>query len=101
VPQPRNNHKSFVKDKKLYVYGGTTELGEQMSMFCLDISKLNEGISEEVPLLWKELKISDKLMSIGISGVAFTSEPFSQSAQCKPFVLMYGGWTGIVKFSRS
>ncbi len=92
VPQPRNGHKSFVKDKKLYVYGGTTDLGEQISLYSLDISRLNE--TEETPLQWKEMKFSDKHQTIGVSGVGFSSEQFSQSSQCRPFVLMFGGWTG-------
>lgn len=90
VPQPRNAHKSFLKDKKLYVYGGTTDVGDQMSLHTLDISKL--GDSEQ--LLWRELKLNEKQTTIGVTGVAFTSEQFSQSPQCRPFVLMFGGWTG-------
>ena len=72
------------------MYGGTTDVGDQMSLHTLDISKL--GDSEQ--LLWRELKLNEKQTTIGVTGVAFTSEQFSQSPQCRPFVLMFGGWTG-------
>lgn len=51
IPQPRNHHKTFLKDKKLYLYGGTTDAGEQLSLFSLDLSPL--GDSDRQPLLWK------------------------------------------------
>lgn len=51
VPQPRSGHKSFVKDKKLYLYGGTTDQGEQMGLYSIDISRLSEA--DPTPLAWK------------------------------------------------
>lgn len=83
IPEPRNNHCSYVRDRKLYVYGGTTDNGEEFSVYCLDMDK---------KYCWKEVKATSKVTHLGLSGCAMIPEPLSMTY--KNFVLLYGGWTG-------
>jgi hypothetical protein len=94
IPTPRNDHRTFLKDRKIFIYGGTTLKGDATNMFSIDIGRLMDG--EAVPFLqYKEIALLDKNDSVlPSSGTSFASWSTNTYNHLKQYVLMYGGWTG-------
>lgn len=94
VPSPRNDHRTFLKDRKLFIYGGTTVKGDQPNMYSIDVGRLFEGM-EVSSLQCKEVTVLDKNDSVlAASGTAFAGWSTNTYSHLKQYMLMYGGWTG-------
>ena len=85
LPAPRNDHRVILKDKKLYLMGGTTDKGSHLDTFVLNLETKT----------WKEMKAPDKQdENRPVSGMAVTLFPAHTYPHLKGFALIYGGWAG-------
>ena len=85
IPSARNDHRNLLKDRKLYLFGGTTDKGSPFMAFVLDLETK----------AWKETKFLDKSdEKKPVSGMGITLWPEDKYPHLKGFALMYGGWTG-------